>query len=255
MSDDWRRLLPPPRRDRNNKSMIIPGILEQTTEEAVKKINLLGNIAPKIQLDIADGMLVTGKTFQDISFLTSLQTSTQVQLHLMVQKPEEFLLLLPPVVKEVCIQVEAFMYKPLCLESFDDVLKSKNIRAGLSFNSTTPFKDFADCIKQCDFVQFMTVDPGAQGRPFLMAMLDKIARFKDAYPDTVLQVDGGIAQDTLPMVIEAGADDLIVGSAIYKSGDPTESYKNFVLQFDHAHRNYLANRQRQRYGGEKTLQD
>ena len=248
--------------------MVIPGILEATQEQALQKIKLLAGVAPKIQLDIADGELVSGKTFLDLSFLSALssassastmsaksftQNAVQIQLHLMVQKPEAMLMFLPPIVKEVCIQAEAFMYKPLCMEAFDDVLKAKNIRAGLSFNSKTPFEDFSDCLPKCDFVQFMTVDPGAQGRPFIMESLDKIARFKERFPNVILQVDGGIAQDTLPMVIEAGADDLIVGSALFTSPDPIESYKNFVLQFDHARANYLTSRKRQGFGGEKTL--
>jgi len=256
--------------------MVIPGILEATQENALQKINLLSGVAPKIQLDIADGELVSGKTFMDLSFLSSLssaptmsaksalpslsspsasalQNTVQIQLHLMVQKPEAMLMFLPPVVKEVCIQAEAFMYKPLCMEAFDDVLKAKNIRAGLSFNSKTPFEDFSDCLTKCDFVQFMTVDPGAQGRPFIMESLDKIAQFKERFPNVTLQVDGGIAQDTLPMVIEAGADDLIIGSALFNSPNPVESYKNFVLQFDHARANYLTSRKRQGFGGEKTL--
>lgn len=235
--------------------MIIPGPLEQTKEEALAKLNLLGNIAPKIQLDIADGILVHGKTFLDISFLSSINISAKVQLHLMVQKPEAFLMSLPPVVKEVCIQAEAFMYKPRCLEAFDDVLKAKNVRAGLSFNPTTPFEDFTECIHQCNFVQFMAIDPGAQGRPFLMGSLDKIARFKEKFPDINLQVDGGITQDTLTMVVDAGADDLVIGSAIFKSADPVESYKNFVLQFDHARGNYLHSRKRHELNDQKSLED
>ncbi len=241
--------------------MVIPGILEATQEEALHKISLLAGVAPKIQLDVADGELVSGKTFTDLSFLSYLsspsgsppQNIVQIQLHLMVQKPEAMLMFLPPVVKEVCIQAEALMYKPLCMEAFDNVLKAKNIRAGLSFKHKTPFEDFSECLAKCDFVQFMTVDPGAQGRPFIMESLDKIAHFKERFPDVALQADGGIAQDTLPMVIEAGADDLIIGSALFNSPNPTESYKNFVLQFDHARANYLASRKRQELGGEKTL--
>ncbi len=247
--------------------MVIPGILEQTSQEALNRIEIIKIVAPKIQLDIADGELVSGKTFTDLTLLNQLSDTNrsnptqiqpnpvQLQLHLMVQKPEEMLMFLPSIVKEVCIQAEAFMYKPLCLEAFDDVLKAKNIRVGLSFNHSTPFEDFGDCIKQCNFVQFMTVDPGAQGRPFIMESLDKIARFKELYPTTVLQVDGGIAQDTLPMVIEAGADDLIIGSAIFKSPDPIKSYQNFVLQYDHARNNYLASRKRHSFGDELTLKE
>lgn len=222
--------------------MVIPGIFEETIEKATQEINLVGNLAPKIQLDIADGLMVDGKTFLDLSFLLNLQIHAEIQLHLMVQKPESFLLALPPVIKDVCAQAEAFMYNPICLESYDDVLKAKSIRVGLSFNSQTPFEDFEDCIKQCDYVQFMTVNPGAQGRPFLMESLDKIARFKEKYPNTSLQVDGGISMETMRMVVKAGADDVVVGSQIFKSSNPAQTYRDFVLQFEHARTNLFHSR-------------
>jgi len=226
--------------------MVIPGIFEETIEKATQEINLMGNLAPKIQLDIADGLIVDGKTFLDLSFLLNLQINAEIQLHLMVQKPESYLLTLPPVVKDVCTQAEAFMYNPMCMESYDDVLKAKKIRVGLSFNPQTPFEDFEDCIKQCDYVQFMTVDPGGQGRPFIMESLDKIFRFKEKYPNISLQVDGGISTETMKMVVEAGADSIVVGSQIFESPNPVQTYRNFVIQFENARANFFNSRQSQK---------
>lgn len=229
--------------------MVIPGILEQNTEKALEKIKLMYNLAPKIQLDIADGILVNGKTFMDLSFLENLAPNEcpPIQLHLMVQKPEAMLMFLPSIVKEVCVQAEAFMYKPLCLEAFDDFIKAKKVRAGLSFNHTTPFEDFVDCIKQCDFVQFMTVEPGAQGRPFIVESLGKISRFKETFPNKPLQVDGGISLDIIPTIVQAGADDLIIGSALFESEEPKKSYQDFVLQYEHARTNYLNSQKRHEF--------
>ncbi|MFA5776580.1 MAG: hypothetical protein WC988_03450 [Patescibacteria group bacterium] len=222
--------------------MVIPGVFEETVEKATQEINLVGNLAPKIQLDIADGLLVDGKTFLDLSFLLNLQIVAEIQLHLMVQKPESFLVALPPVVKDVCAQAEAFMYNPICMESYDDVLKAKNVRVGLSFNPQTPFEDFEDFIKQCNYVQFMTITPGGQGRPFIMESLDKITRFKEKYPNISLQVDGGISTETMKMVVEAGADEVIVGSQVFKSQNPAQTYKDFVLQFENARANFFNSR-------------
>lgn len=222
--------------------MVIPGIFEETVEKATQEINLVGNLASKIQLDIADGLMVDGKTFLDLGFLQDLRITAEIQLHLMVQKPESFLLTLPPLVKDVCAQAEAFMYNPMCMESYNDVLKAKNIRVGLSFNPQTPFEDFEDCIKQCDYVQFMTVNPGAQGRPFMMESLNKISRFKEKYPNMRLQVDGGISTETMRMVVKAGADDIVVGSQIFKSPNPAQTYQDFVLHFEHARANLFHSR-------------
>lgn len=222
--------------------MVIPGIFEETVEKATQEINLVGNLASKIQLDIADGLMVDGKTFLDLGFLQDLRIAAEIQLHLMVQKPESFLLTLPPLVKDVCAQAEAFMYNPICMESYNDVLKARSIRVGLSFNPQTPFEDFEDCIKQCDYVQFMTVNPGAQGRPFMMESLNKISRFKEKYPNMRLQVDGGISTETMRMVVKAGADDIVVGSQIFKSPNPAQTYQDFVLQFEHARANLFHSR-------------
>ena len=219
--------------------MVIPGIFEETTEKARQEIELLGNVAPKIQLDIADGLMVDGKTFLDLGFLQDFKITAEIQLHLMVQKPEAFLITLPPAVRDVCAQAEAFMYNPICIESYDDVLKAKNIRVGLSFNPQTPFEDFEDCIRQCNYVQFMTINPGGQGRPFIMESLNKIARFKEKYPNIRLQVDGGISLETMKMAVEVGADDVVVGSQIFRSSNPTQTYQDFMLQFEHARTNFL----------------
>jgi len=226
--------------------MVIPGIFEETTEKATQEINLVGNLAPKIQLDIADGLMVDGKTFLELNFLLNLQITAEIQLHLMVQKPESYLLALPPVVKDVCAQAEAFIYNPMCTEGYNNVLKAKNIRVGLSFNNQTSFEEFEDCIKQCDYVQFMTVNPGAQGRPFIVESLSKISRFKEKYPHIRLQVDGGISLETMKMLVEAGADDVVVGSQIFKSPNPTQTYKDFVLQFENARANFFNSKQSQK---------
>jgi ribulose-phosphate 3-epimerase len=220
--------------------MVIPGIFEETVDLAVRDIKLVANVAPVIQLDIADGLLVDGKTFLDLSFLLDLQSTAAIQLHLMVQKPEAFLLALPPTVRDVCAQVEAFMYNPSCMASYVNVLKAKNVRVGLSFNPQTPVVDFADCISQCDYVQLMTVQPGGQGRAFDARSLSKLAQFKRVYPATRVQVDGGIATDTLQLAVEAGADDVVAGAHIFASADPAQTYKDFVLQFDHARTAFLS---------------
>jgi ribulose-phosphate 3-epimerase len=145
------------------------------------------------------------------------------------------------------------MYNPICIESYDDVLRAKNIRVGLSFNPQTSFEDFEDCIRKCDYVQLMTINPGGQGRPFIMESLNKIAKFKEKYPDIRLQVDGGITTETMRMAVEAGADDVVVGSQIFKSANPTQTYQDFVLQFENARTNFLNSKQSSRFANENII--
>lgn len=225
--------------------MVIPGVFEKTEGDALQKINLVGNVAPKIQLDIADGLLVDGKTFVDLTFISNLNVRAQIQLHLMVQRPESFLTTLPSNIKDMCVQAEAFLYNPLRRESLHDVLKAKGMQVGLSFNTRTPFDDFKDWIEKCDYIQLMGVNPGGQSRPFIMQTLDKIGDFKRSFPNVLLQVDGGIAAETLKMVAKAGVDNVVIGSAVFKSPNPTQTYRDFVLQFENARRHFLDSRRSQ----------
>jgi len=219
--------------------MVIPAVFEETTEAATTELKLVGNIAENIQVDIADGQLVLGKTFTDLGFLVDLDINAKIQLHLMVQKPESFLLALPPNILDVCTQAEVFIHNPMYLENYYNIIKSKGAKFGLSFKPQTAVEDCEGYVEKCDYIQFMTVDPGGQGKPFVMDVLNKISSFKDKNPNVFLQTDGGISQETLGMVVRAGADGVVIGSQIFKSPNPAETYKNFVLQFDHAHRNFL----------------
>lgn len=219
--------------------MIIPGIFEETIEKAERELESVGSLAPKIQLDMADGNLVDGKTFLDLGFLMDTGINSEIQLHLMVQRPESFLLKLPPIIKDVCVQAEAFMYRMPAMDSFVEILEARGIRMGLSFNLKTPFDILDGYLKETDYIQLMSINPGGQGRSFDMEILDRIADFKEKFPNMFLQIDGGINSNTLNMVVETGIDAVIVGSALFKTLDPKQEYKNFVLQFDNAHRNFL----------------
>lgn len=225
--------------------MVIPGILETAQESAIRELKLLGSIAPKIQLDIADGLLVDGKTFLDLAFLVDLDINAEVQLHLMVQKPEELIATLPPTISDVCTHAESFIYRPQNIDGYFDLLKTKEIKIGLCFNLQTSFSDFTDWIKRCDYVQLMAINPGGQGRAFESTVLDKITEFKMSFPHIPLQVDGGMDQTTLELVAEAGADAVVIGSQIFKSPDPLQTYKDFMLQFENARRNFLNSRNTQ----------
>lgn len=219
--------------------MIIPGIFEVDNKKAQEELNVVGSIAPKIQLDMADGVLVDGKTFLDLSFINDLSINAEIQLHLMVQKPEILLLKLPPVIRDICIQAEAYMYRMPAMDSFVEVLETRGLRMGLSFNLKTPLDILDDYLKEVDYVQLMSINPGGQGRPFEMKILDRISEFKEKFPDKFLQVDGGINPNTMDMVVEAGVDAVVVGSGLFKTADPKQQYKDFVLQFENAHRNFL----------------
>jgi len=105
--------------------MIIPGIFEDNQEGVLKLLTMLAGVAKVVQLDIADGLFVPRKTFTDLGFLSGHNPQTTIQLHLMVQKPEAYSMFLPKEITDVCAHAESFIYRPLCLGEYYDLLKSK----------------------------------------------------------------------------------------------------------------------------------
>jgi len=90
-------------------------------------------------------------------------------------------------------------------------------------NPATPVQTVENVLDLTDIIMVMTVNPGFGGQAFLDSQLPKIARLREMIDETgrdiVLQIDGGITPTTAPLVVEAGADCLIAGTAVYSAPD------------------------------------
>ena len=202
--------------------MIIPGILETDFEEIEKKIGLVEGKVERIQIDIADGELVDGKTFLGIEQIGNLKTTAELELHLMVENPLEFVETKINNVGRVCAQIEAILY----VEDFVKNAHEKVYVVGLSLSPESELKELKPYIDHIDFVQFMTVIPGEQGRPFEDSVLEKIKEFKNLWPNMPCQADGGINEHTINKAVKSGCRNLVVGSAIFNSEAPSEKIKS-----------------------------
>ncbi|WP_373085993.1 ribulose-phosphate 3-epimerase [Sneathiella sp.] len=102
------------------------------------------------------------------------------------------------------------------------LIKSHGIRAGVSLNPATPASTLEHVMDEVDLILVMSVNPGFGGQKFISSQLDKIrtlrAMIEASNRDIDLEVDGGINAETAPLVIEAGADLLVAGSAVFKGG-------------------------------------
>jgi len=213
--------------------MIIPGILEETFEKALERIKSVETVSPEIQIDIADGELVDGKTFFDIEKLGTIKLKSDLSLHFMVKNPANFLKrahhLIPLFTKKikgvstVITQVTGFNQT----EEFMNLAKKLKYKVGLSLNSDQDIISLDPFLDKVDLVQFMSVIPGKQGNEFIPTVLEKIKRFKSEYPALKTQIDGGINNTNLLQVLETGVDNVIIGSAIFN----TENPKNEFLEF------------------------
>ncbi len=102
------------------------------------------------------------------------------------------------------------------------LIKSFGVKAGVSLNPSTPASTLEHVMDEVDLILVMSVNPGFGGQKFIPSQLGKIRRLREMIDasgrDIDLEVDGGINAETAPLVIEAGADMLVAGSAVFNGG-------------------------------------
>ncbi len=203
--------------------MIIPGIFETDFEIIKKQIKEMEGVAQIVQIDIDDGLIDNGLTFLDYERFNEIQTKLQYDLHLMVAHPIKFLEKPITNVVKVCTHVEAYD------DIWEFLKKGKSIgyKVGLSIHLDSEPESWMKYVETCDFIQFMGVIPGAQGRKFDTTVLEKIEEFKKVFPGKPTQIDGGINENTIHDVLKSGINDIVIGSQIFKSNDPKKSFNKF----------------------------
>ena len=102
-------------------------------------------------------------------------------------------------------------------------LRSHGVRAGIALRPASPVEPLLDLLPEFDMVLVMTVEPGFGGQSFIEGMLPKIRRARRAVDEsgagTWIQVDGGVARDTIGRIAQAGANVFVAGSAVYGAAD------------------------------------
>ncbi|MBT6401230.1 hypothetical protein HN803_05500 [candidate division WWE3 bacterium] len=204
--------------------MIIPAPFEKEFSEVERVVTAVDGLAPIIQIDIADGSFVDGETFQDVGLIGNLHMKSSVELHLMTYDAANILSKKIRNVTQACVHIELG-------EIFHEAEKharTNGYHFGAALNPKTPIEDIEIVLDKIDYVQFMTVEPGGQGRPFEKEVLKKIVAFKQRHPTVIVQTDGAMDTDTIPLAVRAGADNIGIGSALVKAEDIREKFKEFV---------------------------
>ncbi len=203
-------------------SKVIPAILSDSLDDYIR---LLGSFEEldsneKVHLDIMDGEFVDSKSCE-LDTVLKLQTTLKRQVHLMVVNPKEFV--------ELCVKygVEEVAFHYEALRGDDDWrnFEESKIQRLLAINPQTSCDEITEYLDYFDGVLIMTVNPGKQGGKFLPECLDKGVYLRRGlgYRGRIVY-DGGINIETIKSVLKAYADELVVGSAIAKSGNIKNSY-------------------------------
>jgi ribulose-phosphate 3-epimerase len=184
--------------------------------------------APVIHVDVMDGHFVPPITFGALIVGAIAdrvhQAGALIDVHLMIERPERQVREFARAgADNITIQVEATPHVHYALAE----IKDAGCTAGASLCPATPIDALVEVAQDTlDLALCMSVNPGWGGQQFIPASLDKLARMRRKLPDRVaLEVDGGIHEKTAPDVVQAGANVLVTGSAVFGSDDPAAAYR------------------------------
>ena len=180
-----------------------------------------------LHLDIDDGNFVRGISFgMDIVEPISKATDIPLDAHLEVLNPMDYVLpLCEAGVEQIVAHIEALPFPSLFLSTVHKMGK----KAGLALNIKTPVSVLEPYIDQLDCVFIVSVEADVDGLPFRPGVLKKIRDAHAMLPKEIsIWVDGGVNESNLKAVIDAGADAIVQGRAVFKAPDPNAAYQRLL---------------------------
>lgn len=187
--------------------------------EQVRAVEAAG--ADRVQVDVMDGRFVPNITFGTLA-VECLRPLTRLTLeaHLMVEPPEDFIEKFARAGADtIIVHQEATPHLHRAIQHIHSLGK----KAGVAINPATPAMLISEVLANLQLALVMTVNPGFGGQEFIPETLGKIRQVRNAIEQRGLncevEVDGGINAETASLVVEAGADVLVAGSAVFGSKD------------------------------------
>jgi ribulose-phosphate 3-epimerase len=185
--------------------------------EQVQAVEAAG--VDRFQVDVMDGRFVPNITFGALA-IESLRPLTRltIEAHLMVQPPEDFIERFAKAGADtIIVHQEATPHLHRAIQQIHHFGKN----AGVAITPSTPASTLSEILGSVQLVLVMTVDPGFGGQDFIPETLSKIRQIRNAIQerglDCEIEVDGGINHQTARLVVEAGANVLVVGTAVFDS--------------------------------------
>lgn len=205
---------------------IVPSILSADFVRLGEEIKAVEGAGARIlHLDVMDGHFVPNLTIGP-PLVKSVRKHTQMTLdcHLMITDPEKYApVFIEAGADQLSVHVEACAHLDRVLR----LIQAEGARAGVVLNPATPVMLLDEVLDFVDYVLVMSVNPGFGAQRFIPNALHKVRQLdmlrKERGLQFAIEIDGGIALDNIAEVVRAGCDWLVVGNAIFSSGDPAHT--------------------------------
>ncbi len=203
-------------------ALVVPSILSADFARLGEQVEAAqAGGADRLQIDVMDGRFVPNITVGPLVVeAVRRHTTLPLEAHLMIVEPERYV---PDFAQAGADMIIVHQEASVHLHRTVQQIKGLGKGAGVAINPATPLAMLQEILNDVDLVLCMTVNPGFGGQEFIPSMLSKITRLRamiqqhGAHCD--LEVDGGIHAETAPLVVQAGANVLVAGSAVYE--DPS----------------------------------
>lgn len=213
---------------------LCPSILSADFNRLGEQIKILENEGVKIlHIDVMDGDFVPSISF-GMPVIKSIRKESKMffDVHLMVTEPERYIRdFVECGADSITVHAEA------CedLERTIELIRAAGVKVGVSIKPATPVNDISHLLGEVDMVLVMTVQPGFGGQKYLEECTEKIKELREMIDaeglDTQIQVDGGINEETLSTVMEAGANLIVAGSYAFRE-DLAESVQDIQKKME-----------------------
>jgi len=204
---------------------VTPAVISENFAEIKQKIEMVDGLTPWVHLDVMDGKFVVPTTWNSPVDLASLAGEVKIEVHLMVEKPEEVLVDWLPYADRLIVHLEATDLMPDIIEAF----QNSKVELGVALELGTPLGKVWPYVPKVDLIQLMSIaEIGYHSHGFQNEVLERISTLRENFSDVKIQIDGGVNLETGEQSVKAGADVLVVGSTIWNSPDPKETI--FQLQ-------------------------